>query len=184
MKSRIMDAISAGRLKVDRNDKEKWTELDASDRLSIYRRCGADCFMKPSEDKDEILANPTKALKFPVCRVPRSKKACALSASGLLAANRRARLSRQHPDVVEATRELIDTLGTTNAAREKIPVRTVRLTQMITDKGRPAFHVTVVYEDGVREILTKPLSPNLVLKRFQHVLSIKQHQRLSAAKKN
>lgn len=174
---RIMAAIDAGKLKVDRADNGAWTELTGADRIKIYGKCGEECFMKPSADKEEILKNPKENLKFPICRVPRSTKSCAVSASGLLAANRRARLTKVHPDVVEETRLLMEKLGTTAVARKQMPVKSVRVVNIMVD-DKSMFKVTITYEDGVREVLAKPLSGKVVMKRFGNLISSKQRARL------
>lgn len=174
---RILAAIDAGKLSIDYADKGAWTELTDADRLKIYGRCGPQCFMKPSEDKDEILKDPKKGLRFPICRLPPSRKTCAISASGLLAAHRRARLSKAHPDVVEETRLLMEKFGTTAVARRQIPIRSVRLVRVSVD-GKPMFRTTLLYQDGVREVLTKPMSGKMILNRFDDILSPKQRNRL------
>lgn len=161
----IKQALAAKKLAVDYTDKAPWPGVTPEERLRIYRKCGSKCFMRPSEDANLIFANPKKHLMFPICRppAPRARK-CSISAAGLIAANRRARLSK-FPDVIEETKVLIDQLGTTKKARKEV----VGISRVKVVPEGDKFVVTVTYANKVKE-LTKPLSRKVVLKRFQEHL--------------
>ena len=172
---RIRQAIKNGELTLDREDIMPWTGLSGPDRLALYGRCKANCFMRPTLSKEEMIANPKKTLKFPICRVPKSSNECKISASGLLAASRRARLSKKWDDVVMETQILLKELGMTKKARAQMPVIAVRLRSVNEKPGY--FRVTVTYEDGTHEILDKPLSKRVILKRYPYALSPTQLQK-------
>ena len=173
---RIRDAIENGELRLDREDILPWTGLSGPERLVLYGKCKDNCFMRPTSDKEEMISNPKKTLKFPICRVPRSSRQCAISASGLLAANRRARLTKKWDDVVEETAILIKELGMTKKARSEMPVVMIRL---VADKEKPGyFKVTITREDGSRETLEKSLSGRVIHKRYSHILKPSQVKKI------
>ena len=86
-------------------------------------------------------------------------------------------MTKVHPDVVEETRLLMEKLGTTAVARKQMPVKSVRVVNIMVD-DKSMFKVTITYEDGVREVLAKPLSGKVVMKRFGDLISSKQRARL------
>lgn len=171
----IRQALKKGELKLDRKDNAPWPHFTPEDRLQTFRKCGKPCFMRASSDLSEIMKDPKSNLKFPVCRppAPRTRK-CALSAAGLLAANRRARLTKKYPDVVQETSILIRELGTTKKAREQQKT-IVKAGIVPLPDGK--FNVKVVYEDKVKELLPKPMSKKVVLKHYAHLLP-KTHLKL------
>lgn len=160
---------------MDRKDKQHWPRFTPEDRLKVYRKCGQPCFAKKIDaTSKEILADPAKHLKFPVCR-PDTRK-CAVSASGLLAASRRARLTKKYPDIAAQMSQLINKLGTTAAAREKMEIRRVLVQETPTADGKHI--ITIVYADGVRE--QRPYTKRHILKKYGTYLSKSLHKRLSA----
>lgn len=172
--SHIAQAIRSGKVKLDLTDKQHWPRFTPDDRLKVYRKCGQPCFAKPIRAKaDDIIADPKAHLKFPVCRVART---CAVSASGLLAASRRARLTKKHPDIVAATSQLISTFGTTAAAREKMEIRRVLVQE--TPRADGKHLITIVYTDGFKE--QRPYTKRHILKKYGTYLSKSLHKRLSA----
>lgn len=166
---RIRDAIKKEQLKLDIADRAAWPDVITPDqRIKIFRKCGSACFMRPSNDLNEIMKDPKKNLMFPICRPPAPRtRTCAVSASGLLAASRRARLTKKHPDVVAETQELIKQFGTTDKARKQKVIKRVRIAPLLDGK----FGVTILYEDKVKEVLPTPLSKRVVLKRYAQFLS-------------
>ena len=175
MAQQIHKALNLKKLKIDYADNEKWTHLTPDERVQIYRKCGKPCFMKASDNLDEILANPKKVLKFPICRVPKSR-ICSISPSGLLAANRRARLTGGlYPDVLAQTEALIKEFGTTKKARSEIEVVSVKVSEPV-EIGK--HMVTLVHVDKKKVELPKPLSVKVIVKRYGHLLSKPQLKKL------
>jgi hypothetical protein len=162
---------------LDLSDKEHWPRFTDEDRLTLWRKCGLPCFAKkPNASPSEILADP-KVLKFPVCRVPPPKaRKCAVSASGLLAASRRARLTKKHPDVVLSATELIARFGTTGTARKDMEVKRVLVEETPLADGKHL--TTIVYANGFKE--EKKYTKRHILKKFGDKLSKALHKRLSA----
>lgn len=171
----IRKALHTGKLKVDFEDNAPWPMFTPEDRLQTFRKCGSVCFMRASDDLSAVLKDPKSNLKFPVCRPPAPRsRSCALSAAGLLAANRRARLTKKYPDVVQETSTLIKQLGTTKKARaQQKKIVKARISPLPDGK----FNVVLVYEDKVKEHLPEPLSKKVVLKRYASVLP-KTHLKL------
>lgn len=170
MDRKIIRKIKTNELNIDSMDTMKWDHLTGKDRMELYKKCGRECFMRPASDEKEIETNPQKALKFPICR----KNNCTVSASGVLAANRRARLTRKYPDVVDQTARLIKELGLTKKARQETAVvKNVRLTP---DGNK--FAVQVIYTNGSNESLTRPMTAPSILKKYWNVLTLEQKYNL------
>ena len=173
----ITEAIKKKKVIVDFNDKKKWPRFTPEDRLTLYRKCGQPCFAKPIKQTGaEILANP-KVLKFPVCRVPAPKtKKCKVSAAGLLAANRRARLTKKHPVVLKETSKIIKKLGTTQVARKKIKIKAVRVAGKPLADGK--YVITITYIDGIKKQI--PYTKGHIIRKFGKFISKTAHKRLSS----
>jgi hypothetical protein len=174
----IAQAIQKKQVVVDYADKEHWPRFTPEDRLRLYRKCGKSCFAKPvTASAQEILANPKK-LAFPVCRVPPPKsRTCKVSASGLLAASRRARLTKKYPEILSETSELIRKLGTTNVARKEMEIRRVRVEEKPLPDGKHVL--TIVYTNGVEKKV--PYTKRHILKKYGDLLSKALYKRLSAS---
>lgn len=172
--SRIKQALKNKSLQFDMKDNLPWPRFPEEDRVKLYRRCGEKCFMKKEGTAQDIIANPKKALKFPVCRVPVRREKCKLSAAGLLAANRRARLTKQYPEIVQETRKLIDQLGATAVSRKAMEIKAVRIGKMVDSKHQ----VTLVYKSGLREVLKEPMSVRAIKNRYANILSDSQKKKL------
>lgn len=175
--SHITKAIQQKKILVDLMDNKKWTRLTPEERLTIYRKCGQPCFAKAiQETGKQILANPKKALKFPVCRVPSPKtKKCKLSAAGLLAARRRAILTKKYPEIQKQTNQLIHKLGSTQKARKEIEIKRVRVNETPLSNGKHL--ITIVYIDGVKKQV--PYTKGHILRKYAKYLSKAAHARLS-----
>jgi hypothetical protein len=175
--AKIIEAIKKKKVSIDLNDKKKWPRFTPDDRLKLYRKCGQPCFAKPIRDKPKaILANPQKTLKFPICRVPTPKsKKCKISAAGLLAANRRATLTKKYPEIRKETSKLIKKLGTTQKARKEIKIKLVRVNEKPLPNGKHIM--TITYIDGVKKDV--PYTKGHILRKYGKFLSKAQHKRLS-----
>lgn len=173
----IAQAIKKKQVAVDFDDKEHWPRFTPDERLKVYRKCGDKCFAKPIEASgEEILTNP-KLLAFPVCRVPPPKaRKCKVSSKGLLAANRRARLTKQYPNVLLETTTLMKELGTTNAARKDMEIKRVRVNETPLPNGKHL--ITIVYINGVKK--ETPYTKRHILKKYKDYLSKALLKRLGA----
>lgn len=176
----ITKAIEQKKVVVDLNDKKKWPKFTLEDRLKVFRKCGQPCFAKAiRESGEQILADPKKALKFPVCRVPSPKtKKCTVSASGLLAARRRAILTKKYPEIQKQTAKIITKLGTTNKARKEIEIKRVRVNETPLPNGKHL--ITILYVDGVKKQI--PYTKGHIVRKYGKYLSKALHKRLSGGK--
>lgn len=172
----IRQAIKKKQVIVDVSDDKKWPRFTPDDRLKVWRKCGQPCFAKPIQQTgQEILANP-KVLKFPVCRTPAPKtKKCRVSAAGLLAASRRARLTKQYPVIAKQTSQLIKQFGTTKVARKEIEIKRVHVNETPLPSGKHL--ITITYIDGVKE--EKPYTKGHILRKYSQYLSKAQYKRLA-----
>lgn len=178
--SHLTKAIQQKKVVVDLDDKKPWPKFTPEDRLKVFRKCGQPCFAKAiTADVEQIVADPQKTLKFPICRVPAPKaKTCKVSASGLLAARRRAILTKKYPEIQKQTATLITKLGTTDKAREEIDIKRVRVNETPLPNGKHI--VTIVYVDGVKKQV--PYTKGHILRKYGKYLSKALHKRLSGGK--
>lgn len=173
--SRVQKAVKKNQLVVDRS---KWPKFSKDDRMDLYRKCGDKCFLVVKGNAQGIIANPKKTLKFPVCRVPVRREKCKLSAAGLLAANRRARLTKQYPELVEKTKKMIQQLGTTAVSRQAMKVESVRLKHIPEMPGH--YRATLTYSNGIKQTLKEPLSTRTIKRRYSDILSEGQKKKISS----
>jgi len=174
----ITKAIKEKNVVVDFNDKKKWPRFTDDERVKLYRKCGQPCFARSiKQSAEEIMADPKKTLKFPVCRVPTPKtKKCKISAAGLLAASRRARLTKKYPEIQKETSQIIKKLGTTKVARKEIEIKRVRVNETPLPDGKHTM--TIVYVDGIKREV--PYTKGHILRKYGKYLSKALHKRLSA----
>lgn len=173
----IRKAIQEKKVVIDYADKEKWvTRFSADDRLKVFRKCGKACFAKPiKESSRQILSNPN-VLKFPVCRVPAPRsRTCKISPSGLLAASRRARMTKKYPDIVQSTTKLIQLYGTTNTARQHMDIKRVRVDETPLANGK--YMTTIVYMNDTQK--KTPYTVRHILKQFGEYLPKTVYKRVS-----
>ena len=173
----ITKAIQQKKVVVDLIDRKTWPKFTPEDRLEVYRKCGQPCFAKAIKaGVEQILADPKKTLKFPVCRVPPPKaKKCKVSASGLLAARRRAILTKKYPEIQKQTATIITKLGATAKARKEIEIKRVRVNETPLPNGKHL--ITIVYVDGVKKQV--PYTKGHILRKYGNYLSKALHKRLS-----
>lgn len=169
----IRNAIKTKKLQVDLDDTKKWT-ITPDERKTLFETCGEPCFMRTFGNIDDKLSEPKKNLKFPICRPNRSP--CAISASGIRAAYRRAILSG-YPDVVNQTKSLISQYGITKKARvENIPIKNIKLKKSPLYNNK--FDIFILYENNTQDRIPKPLTAKTILKKYGKFLSASQQNKL------
>lgn len=173
----ITKAIVQKKVVLDLKDKKNWPKFTPEDRLKVFRKCGASCFAKSiNATGEEILANPKKTLQFPVCRVPAPKtRKCKVSSSGLLAARRRAILTKKYPEIKKETTQIIKKFGTTDKARKDIKIKRVRVQEIPLSNGKHV--ITIFYIDGVKKQVS--YTKGHILRKYGKFISKALHQRLS-----
>lgn len=170
-------------LPYDASDDRPWTRLTASETRRLYELCGPKCFIvaPPADATDaSIRKNPKKYLKFPVCRPPSPDaggRTCAISKSGVLAARRRAILTRakvgsRYEDVVKSTTNFINANHLTLKSRAKWPI------DRIIMRTKPHLHVQITYKNGHRYTSSKA-SPATVMRLYGKHLSDAQKHKLT-----
>jgi hypothetical protein len=110
----------------------KWADLEpkGQQRLQLNKVCPKCILIKPKSTAPKSTKQDAKNYKFPICPklktnqiTPKSKavsnKQCTVSCTGLLAANRRARLTRIYPDVQKLTGKLLQKFKCTKASVER-----------------------------------------------------------------
>lgn len=99
--------------------KVRW-EMDEPkgvERINLYKKCPT-CILVPPKSGDD-LTDPSN-YKFPVCtKLSKSRGQCQFNCTGVLAANRRARLTKKYPKVVALTSKLIEKWQCTKKAEKE-----------------------------------------------------------------
>lgn len=171
----IKKAIRDKKVRVDLSDVGTWASVTPEERIRILRKCGEHCFMRSLGTLEEKLADPKANLKFPICRPTNRSRSCAISASGLLAASRRARLTRKYPDVVKQVQTLIKELGATKKARkEEVAIHTIKIKSSIIDPNK--FDVILVYVNKAEDKLSRPLTAKTIIKKYSEFLTPRHYK--------
>jgi hypothetical protein len=110
----------------------KWADLEpkGQQRIQLNKVCPKCILIKPKSNAPKSMKQDAKNYKFPICAKPKPKAsskvatpkklpACTVSCTGLLAANRRARLTRIYPDVQKLTGKLLQKFKCTKASVER-----------------------------------------------------------------
>lgn len=86
-------------------------------RVQMFKKCPK-CILVPPKKTDDK-ADPEN-YKFPICtKLGKTKGGCQFNCKGVLAANRRARLTKKYPKVVALTNKLIETWQCTKKAEKQ-----------------------------------------------------------------
>ena len=97
----------------------KWDkdEPKKEQRIKLYTKCPS-CILVPPTEKEDPL--DYKNYKFPICtKLNKSKGKCEYNCTGILAANRRARLTKKYPKVVDLTSQLLNKWKCTKKAEKE-----------------------------------------------------------------
>lgn len=90
-------------------------EPKKEERIALYQQCPK-CILIPPKTADKL--NP-KSYKFPICtKLSKSNSKCQVNCRGVLAANRRARLTKKYPGVVKLTSTLLKKWTCTKKAQK------------------------------------------------------------------
>lgn len=97
---------------------KKWAEDEpiGKQRIVLFKMCPKCILVPPKKTQDKT---DPKNYKFPICTKPSTSKTCELNCTGVLAANRRARLTKKYPDVEKLTGKLLDEFKCTKASIQK-----------------------------------------------------------------
>ena len=165
MNKSLRQAMREKTLPVDFTDNRPWPRFSDEERINVYRKCGTACFALPPDPSipvEEIIASPKKNLKYPVCRPPRSKRECKASASGLLAATRRARLTK----TLALVKTLQEIMKETMVLKKDYVIKSARLLPAVNG----LFPIRLLYTNGLVEEI-KPLTARGVLNRYRNLLT-------------
>lgn len=101
----------------------KWErdEPKGQQRIQLHKVCPKCVLIAPKKSAPTPAKKDPTNYKFPVCSKLNKKSTCELNCTGVLAANRRARLTKIYPDVQKLTGQLLTKFKCTKAsiAREK-----------------------------------------------------------------
>lgn len=87
------------------------------ERIDLYKKCPTCILVPPTSTQDKT--DPMN-YKFPICtKLDKTKGQCQFNCNGVVAANRRARLTKKYPKVVNLTKKLIAEWGCTKKAVEE-----------------------------------------------------------------
>lgn len=99
----------------------KWgqTEPKGMERIQLNKVCPKCILIKPTTTQKTTEKNNPKNYKFPICSKLSKNKSCQLNCTGLLAANRRARLTKIYPKVQKLTGQLLQKFKCTKASIDR-----------------------------------------------------------------
>ncbi len=117
----------------------KWEkdEPKGEQRIALHKVCPKCVLIAPKKKAD---AENPKNYKFPVCTKlssTASQKKCELNCTGILAANRRARLTRMYPDVQKLTASLLQKFKCTKASIERASKTSTSKTMKLKTMMKP-----------------------------------------------
>lgn len=126
----------------------KWEEDEpkGQERKTLFKVCPKCILVVPKNPKDK---QDPKNYKFPICTKlssPFTKK-CEVNCTGLLAANRRARLTKVYPDVQKLTGKLLDKFKCTKTSIQNDKKK------LITKQTQP----TKPIQKDKKKLITKPI---------------------------
>lgn len=105
----------------------KWAmdEPTKEQRITMFRKCPK-CILVPPKPGDDL--SDASNYKFPVCtKLGKTKGKCQFNCSGMIAANRRARLTKMYPKVVDLTAKLLNKWQCTKKAEKEAMTKKVAL---------------------------------------------------------
>ena len=105
-------------IKINRQN-QKWisNEPVKEERIKLYQKCPKCILVPPIQNEDK---KDPKNYKFPVCtKLDNSQNKCQMNCKGVLAANRRARLTKIYPKVVQLTSQLLNKYTCTKKAEKQ-----------------------------------------------------------------
>lgn len=88
---------------------------NGSERINLFRKCKKCILVPPKANADK---KDPKNYKFPICtKLSKTKGKCQYNCPGIVAANRRARLTKKYPSIVKLTANLIQKWKCTKKAQ-------------------------------------------------------------------
>lgn len=109
--------FSSQKLVTKKNQKWEENEPKKQERIQLYEKCPK-CILVPP-NKTENKTDP-KNYKFPICtKLSKSDNKCQINCKGVVAANRRARLTKIYPEVEKLTKKLSDKYTCTKKAEKE-----------------------------------------------------------------
>lgn len=143
--------------------KVKWAvdEPKKQERIALYEKCPK-CILVPPKTKKA--AEDPKEYKFPICtKLSKSKDKCEINCTGVVAANRRARLTKKYPKVVQLTKELIEKYKCTKKAQaeadKKKTTKKPATKKPVTKKSITKKPTKPVTKKPTKPITKKPTKP-------------------------
>jgi hypothetical protein len=89
-------------------------EPQKQQRIQLYKKCPTCILVPPKKGQDKM---DSKNYKFPICtKLSKTNNKCQYNCTGLLAASRRARLTKKYPKVLSLTTKLLNNWECTKKA--------------------------------------------------------------------
>lgn len=111
-------------------------EPKGEQRIAMYKKC-RECILVPPKPGDDLM-DPDN-YKFPICtKLSKTGGKCQFNCKGIVAANRRARLTKKYPKVEELTRLLIERWQCTKKAVKEAQAKKTTKKKPATRKRTPA----------------------------------------------
>ena len=110
-------------------------------RIQLYKKCPTCILVPPKGAQDK--SNP-KNYKFPICtKLSNSNNKCQFNCTGLLAASRRARLTKKYPKVLSLTTKLLKNWECTKKAALQNKKKTVSKRKTVYKRKKKPVKKTI-----------------------------------------
>jgi hypothetical protein len=155
-------------------------EPKREERIQMYQKCPK-CILVPPKAGDD--RSDVGNYKFPVCtKLGKTKGKCQFNCTGILAANRRARLTKMYPKVVALTSKLIEKWQCTKKAEMEAGKKKIVKRKPLQPKKKPKVVIkkkVMVTKKTTPKKKTKKTVPNKtkkVVKKTQKMAPVKKRK--------
>lgn len=160
-------------------------EPKREERIQMYQKCPK-CILVPPKAGDD--RSDVNNYKFPVCtKMGKTKGKCQFNCTGILAANRRARLTKMYPKVVALTSKLIEKWQCTKKAEMEAGKKKTVKRKPLQAKKKPKVVIKkkVTPKKKTKKVVKKTVSKKTkkVVKKTQKKAPVKKRKVVNKSKK-
>ncbi len=148
----------------------RWHEDEPKNqqRIQLYNKCPTCVLISPNGKQSKT---DPKNYKFPICtKLSKSNNQCQFNCTGLLAASRRARLTKKYPKVLSLTTKLLKNWECTKKAvlqhnkkkpiKKTISKRKKPIKKTISKKKKPIKKIISKRKKPIKKTISKRKKPN------------------------
>jgi hypothetical protein len=134
-------------------------EPQKQQRIQLYKKCPTCILVPPKKGQDKT---DSKNYKFPICtKLSKTNNKCQYNCTGLLAASRRARLTKKYPKVLSLTTKLLNNWECTKKAAKASTLKRKPVKKIL--KRKPVKKI--VKKKPAKKILKRKKPVKKIVKR-------------------